>query len=94
MWLSTRVATLTHPANGVEWYYTASKSWGFAPGGAAVNKQSCDTIGGMNFNPGGPFGDKRICWHTNSGGMTPGWRCGVTDDLTNDTYERVIYQAP
>jgi len=33
----------THDANGVSWYFSESQSWGFAPRGDSVTRNSCDT---------------------------------------------------
>jgi hypothetical protein len=79
--------TTTHAANGLEWYHNTSRSWGFAPGGQAVTKNTCDTT-----NTGS--GD-RLCWHTNAGNMTGGWRCGSNTGLNASTaFERLIYVRP
>lgn len=74
-----------HQANGVGWYYSNNWSWGFAPGGAQVNRNSCD-IG---------VGDQetlRMCWHTNVGQITNGYRCGSDSAPTWD-WERVVFTA-
>ncbi len=72
-------ADATHAHNGVAWYFTEGRSWGFAPGGAEVNRNHCDTTAG----------DQRVCWHLDAGGF----RCGDTQWLNEDrAWERVIYQ--
>jgi hypothetical protein len=74
-----------HQANGVGWYYSDSHSWGFAPGGEAVSRTSCDT---ENTIP-----EERLCWHTQSNEIDGGWRCGATTGLNNDnSWERMIFQ--
>src|SRR5262249_14846106 len=87
------VATCEHDANGVGWYYDNSDSWGFAPAGSPVNRNSCDIVDSMTYPGGGASdGAQRICWHTGGGSLAGGWRCGKPDFLGN-TYERLIYQA-
>ncbi|MCB9538613.1 MAG: hypothetical protein H6704_20425 [Myxococcales bacterium] len=72
-------ADATHAHNGVAWYFTEGRAWGFAPAGAEVNRNHCDTTAG----------DQRVCWHLDAGGF----RCGDTQWLNDDgTWERVIYQ--
>ena len=74
-------AVNTH--NGVNWYFNGSKSWGFAPAGAAVNRNSCDTL---NDSPA-----QRLCWHTNADRVTSGWRCGADTGLgAANGFERVV----
>jgi hypothetical protein len=69
--------------NGVNWYYSPNRSWGYAPAGAGVNRNSCDTNGGAEGT--------RMCWHTNNDQITPGYRCGSNLNLNGDaTWERVI----
>jgi hypothetical protein len=79
--------TTTHTANGSEWYFNDSLSWGFAAEGQTVNKNSCD-VGSPDPQ------DKRLCWHTDGGGATTreGFRCGANTGA-NSTSERVIYHA-
>jgi hypothetical protein len=77
----------TKQSNGVGWYYSASYSWGFAPGGQPVSRQSCDYNDGSQLSP-----ELRMCWHT-SGSITTGYRCG-SNNLNNDfSWERVVYEA-
>ncbi|MCB9537575.1 MAG: hypothetical protein H6704_15095 [Myxococcales bacterium] len=77
-------ANTTHAHNGVAWYFDDSHSWGFAPEGARVQLNSCDTS-----NEQGPL---RMCWHTGGGRLNSGYRCG--DELLNGNgqWERVIFQ--
>ncbi len=80
-------ATCVHQAaNGVGWYFSDSYSWGFAPGGEPVNRDSCD------YNAGGQTAvDKRMCMHTNAGNTNAGYRCG-DNELNGDAgWERVLY---
>ncbi|HSA23422.1 MAG TPA: thrombospondin type 3 repeat-containing protein, partial [Myxococcota bacterium] len=71
-----------HEANGVGWYFSGEWSWGFAPGGDAVERSSCDI---------GP-GAGRLCWHTGGGSMNGGYRCGDDLGLWDVTWTRVVYQ--
>lgn len=76
--------TSTHTANGTQWYYGFNRSWGFAPEGAAMNNNTCDTLSG----------DSRMCWQMASSALAGGYRCG--DDIglaSSSTVERLIYQA-
>ena len=41
-----------NPHNGVNWYFSTERSWGYAPAGQAVNRNSCDTQQGATcVNP-------------------------------------------
>jgi hypothetical protein len=83
----TGTGNTPHDANGVGWYYDANWSWGFAPSGDAVSRDSCDTSS--------TDGASRLCWSTGSGLLTAGWRCGTSQGLATSTaYERLVYQAP
>lgn len=71
----------THPANGVDWYFSDGYSWGFAPEGVGVSRTQCDTNNDQ--------GDERLCWHTLEVG---GWRCGSATGLNNNgSWERLVY---
>jgi hypothetical protein len=72
----------THTANGVDFYFSGYYSWGFAPQGAGVYRNSCDTNGNQS--------DQRMCWHTSSNYLQSGYRCGNNYD---GSYERLIFQA-
>ena len=56
----TGTGNTPHDANGVGWYYNNSYSWGFAPQGDSISRNSCDTDFG-----GSP--EKHLCWHTGGG---------------------------
>ena len=72
--------------NGVGWYFDENYSWGFAPAGEPVDRNSCD------FQP-PTFPELRLCWHTNDY-WSNGYRCG-DNDLNNDAgWERIIYELP
>lgn len=74
----------TRLANGTSWYFSNSWSWGFAKGGDAVSRNSCDT-NSTNAN-------QRMCIHTGSGFTNVGWRCGANTSLNFSTaFERVFY---
>jgi hypothetical protein len=70
---------LVTTANGTAWYFSNSWSWGFAPAGATVAKQSCDTEAGPD----------RLCWHTSTS-LTAGYRCGDNTAVTSG-YQRLAY---
>jgi hypothetical protein len=80
---TTTDTTTTHVANGTAWYFSTSKSWGFAKAGDAVNKNSCDT--GVATDP-----DQRLCWHTTATTLSSGWRCGATESIFDTSYQRVV----
>ena len=85
----------TRLANGVYWYYNTSRSWGFSPRNI-VYKNTCDTsdsnFGDAHQNTGN--GNQRVCYHTGSGRINGGWRCGDQYNLNLSTaWERVIYHA-
>ncbi|MEZ4295176.1 MAG: hypothetical protein R3B70_09370 [Polyangiaceae bacterium] len=76
----------THPANGVGWYYSDSWSWGYAPEGEVVSRNSCDV--NSQASP------DRLCWHSGGGNINGGWRCGAATNLNGDVnWERVVFQA-
>ncbi len=82
-----------HNANGVGWYYTGSYSWGFAPQGSILNRNSCDIIDSQSYPGGGATdGAQRICWHTSGNALSTGWRCGKPDFL-GAGYERILFHA-
>ncbi len=80
-------ADCTKQSNGVGWYYSDSWSWGFAPGGQPVNRDSCDYNAGSQTLP-----NLRLCWHTGEGSMNGGYRCG-DNNLFDATWERRVYHA-
>ncbi len=87
----TGTGNVLHNANGVGWYYNSNWSWGFAPQGDNVNRNSCDVVGA--FGDGAPDPDKRICWHTGGGFINNGWRCGANYSIGDTSYERIVYHA-
>ena len=80
---NTGTSNTTHNANGTEWYFNDSWSWGFAPGGDSVSRNSCDTISG----------DQHMCWHTNAGNITSGYRSGNNFLNGNNGWERLLLVA-
>ena len=80
---TTTDRTTTHLANGTEWYFNYSRSWGFAAAGVPVQKQTCDTDG--------TDAEHKMCMHTSDGVLSPGWRCG-TNTGVNSGWERVILE--
>lgn len=84
--------TTAHQANGSGWYFENDFSWGFAPGGQAIQRAECDVTSGA----------LRLCWATNyvegeggqPGGLNPGYRLGDVLDLysaTGANYTRHVY---
>jgi hypothetical protein len=82
----TGTLSVTHDANGVGWYFNNSFSWGFAPAGDAVLRNSCDV--------GNSDASLRLCWHTGGGNINAGYRCGASLGIFDGTFERIVYQAP
>ncbi len=83
-----------HNANGVGWYYSGEESWGFAPEGLPVVRNSCDTQDSSIVDS-GAGGAQRLCWHTSGFYLQGGWRCGYDDNLNSSfEYERLIFTAP
>jgi hypothetical protein len=79
-----------HLANGSEWYFSNSYSWGFAPAGDAVYRVSCDASGVFNGDMSGY--DQRLCWHTGSDQMNGGWRVGANIWLNgSQDFQKVVY---
>jgi hypothetical protein len=77
----------SHAANGTAWYFSFSKSWGFARAGDVVSRTSCDT--GVGTHP-----DERLCWHTGATNFAAGWRSGSTENMFTNAYERRIFESP
>lgn len=78
-----------HIANGVGWYFNFTggssedgNSWGFVRAGDSVNKVNCD-IDSSGAD------DERLCWHLQD--AAGGYRCGATQDIFGDSYERIVY---
>jgi hypothetical protein len=72
---------VTHNANGSEWYFNGSWSWGFAPGGSTVSLSSCDTTASTSFGGVNGTTPQRMCWHTDGDALSGGWRVGANDFL-------------
>jgi hypothetical protein len=97
---NTGTSNTPHNANGVGWYYYQGdafgtySSWGFAPQGDVINRNSCDTTASSLDGYAGADANKRLCWHTQSSNLIGGWRCGATDSLNaSGAWERVVFQA-
>ncbi len=85
VFFDTDQSNVPHDANGVGWYYDQSFSWGFAPQGVAIQRQSCDVLAG----------NQRVCWPTSNGTLNNGFRCGDAQGLLqSNAYERVIFERP
>ena len=78
-----RVSSAGRLINGTRWYYSTTWSWGFFPDGESVNRNSCDVVNTGN--------NDRLCFHSSSGNLTPGWRCGSTQSVGG--YERIIFES-
>lgn len=78
----------TQQANGVGWYYSNAWSWGFAPAGEPVNRNSCDYNEGNQTAP-----ERRMCWHTQDDAITGGYRCGANDLNGSFGWERAVFEA-
>ena len=77
----------THTANGVNWYFSDSYSWGFVVAPEPVSRSSCDTAGSR--------AETRLCWHTGGGNMNGGYRCGAQSGLNgSQDWERLVYHVP
>ena len=70
-----------HVANGVEWYFSDSYSWGFVQPGDGMNLHSCDTATG-------DYPQHRMCVHTGGGSTNHGYKCGGSFD---DSYDRILF---
>jgi cysteine-rich repeat protein len=73
-----------HTHNGVDFYFSPAASWGFAPQGMGVARNTCDVADQES--------PERMCWHTQAGAFRTGWRCGATTHLNGSAaFERMIY---
>jgi hypothetical protein len=88
--------TCTFQSNDAGWYFSSSFSWGFAPGGDPVVRNSCD----YDADGGEVDTNLRLCWHTNPtpNELNTGYRCGLGDsanNLNNNAgWVRDVYTAP
>ena len=84
---NTGTGNTVHSANGVDWYFHTSYSWGYTHQGDGVSRNSCDTQTGM-------YPQHRVCFHTSSNRLSGGYRCGTTTGLnSSSTWERVFLHA-
>lgn len=84
----TGTGNTPHDANGVGWYYNDSYSWGFAPQGAVINRNSCDYDDGTQTQT-----NMRMCIHTSGSTTSGGYRCGANDLNGDSGWERVILES-
>jgi hypothetical protein len=79
---NTGNGNVTHLADGTEWYYSPSFSWGFAPGGETVNRGQCDVTSGAG----------RMCIHTFD--YVGGWRINDLQGLNVSVdYEKLVFTS-
>jgi hypothetical protein len=76
-------------SNGTKWYYSDDFSWGFAPAGDAINRNSCDLADG-----GETSSQLHLCWNTDDGALVPGYRVGDTLINNNLYLRRVLEYVP
>jgi hypothetical protein len=87
VFFETGTGNIGHVANGVEWYYDDSYSWGYVEPGDGMSRNSCDTDTGA-------YPENRVCFHTGGGNINSGYRCGSNTSLNGATsHERVVYAA-
>lgn len=86
VFFDTGTGNTPHEANGTNWYYNDSYSWGFAPMGETISRGSCDTASTL--------AEQRLCVHTNGGTLRSGYRCGATTLNGNNGWERVVFESP
>ncbi|HEU0152078.1 MAG TPA: autotransporter domain-containing protein [Arenimonas sp.] len=90
----TGTGNVAREANGSAWYFNGSWSWGFAPGGATLNRSSCDGGDDPTFsvNP----DPMRMCIHTGANSTSNGWRCGSTTGNNGSgiyAFRRIFFHA-
>jgi hypothetical protein len=81
--------TASRTANGAAWYFSSNTtaSWGFAVPNDGLSRTNCDTFDGV-------YPEKRLCWHSQPGGIYGGYRCGTNIGLNSSTaFERVVLHA-
>ena len=75
--------------NGCYFYFTASKSIGFAPN-STINQDSADIENAPTFGScDAGNGDLRLSWHLGE----DGWRAGCSDWLQGSSEPRAVYQS-
>lgn len=86
--------TAKHEANGVAWYMSDNASFGFAPAGVDIDRNSCDWVDSYagSAQQGTGQGDKRMCTHTGGGSTQGGWRCG-RDNALSTGWQRIFYHT-
>jgi len=72
-------------SNGAQWFFSNSRSWGFARGGDVVDRDACTV-----YTKGGEAGLRhRLCIPTSVGVLQPGFRCGAAVSYESG-WERVV----
>jgi hypothetical protein len=72
-------------SNGAQWFFSSSRSWGFARGGDAVDRDTCTL-----YTKGGEAGLRhRLVIPTSGDVLQPGCRCGAARSYERD-WERVV----
>jgi len=69
--------------NGVDWYFSQQASIGFVPVGTGVERNTCDTLQIQ--------AELRLCWHSNGGQISSGYRCGANSLNGDRGWERGIF---
>jgi hypothetical protein len=85
----TGTSNTPHDANGSGWYFSPNYSWGFAKQGDQIERDPCDTVA---TDVPGPNPDRRLCWPTSGGSLSPGGRAGATFDISDGSYTRYVYR--
>lgn len=80
----------SHAANGSQWYFSDSWSWGFSELGSVVRLNSCDLGLSPSFE-----GNVGMCWHTSGGNLNSGWALndGTFFQSLSSSYNRVLLVA-
>ena len=74
-----------HVFNGVNWYFTPYKSFGFLDSRASLNQMSADYQG--------DYSESRLSWHLDSN--DGGYRAGAYEGLNDDTsFIKLIFNCP
>ncbi|WP_043804093.1 hypothetical protein, partial [Arenimonas malthae] len=85
VFFDTGTGNVPHNANGTAWYFNDSYSFGFAPVGEPISRNSCDTHPTLI--------NQRMCVHTGGGVTSTGWSCGNHQWEYGNGWERVILQS-
>ena len=82
----TGTGNTPHNANGVGWYYNDDWSWGFAPQGEPLDRDTCDWNSVS-------VPELRMCIHTDAGATDAGYRCGDNNLNGNSAWERLVLES-